>query len=386
MEELEKFNPLAVSSKFAICGLPIRMDTYRYCTFGCKYCFSNNRKIMEFEKKICVGDAEWLEKKLCRVESNGADKTNFLDTLIEKGITFHCGGMADPFQPCEEKLKATEECVDICNKHGRSILFSTKTDTVYGVNVREDLHTFQLSITGAPKDVEPNVPNLEKRIEFFRQLKKDGFKVGIRLQPFIPNVTTLDIVKEFQGADNFTIEGIKIVPQNEEAKIYILKRFGFRFEDFKQMGLLNLLPEIRMHYYKPFIDYFEKYGIPYSIADNDMHHLGTNYCCCGDGLVKNTLLINNTTMCHLYGKNYAKEQLDKMIDREGVRDCKCSDLFTSNRTNGCESVQDFYNMRFYQESSPFSPLFLHTDDKETGQMSIFDFMEGGDSEEEGYGS
>ena len=55
---IKKFAPLAVSSKFAICGLPIRMDTYKYCTFGCKYCFSNNRKIMEIEKEIQVGDAE----------------------------------------------------------------------------------------------------------------------------------------------------------------------------------------------------------------------------------------------------------------------------------------------------------------------------------------
>ena len=44
--ELKKFNGLNVSSKFAVCGLPIRVDTYKTCTFGCKYCFAENRKIM----------------------------------------------------------------------------------------------------------------------------------------------------------------------------------------------------------------------------------------------------------------------------------------------------------------------------------------------------
>ena len=375
MTDERGFYPLAVSSKFAICGLPIRMDTYRYCTFGCKYCFSNNRKIMEFEKRIIGADTDWLERKLEKVSKNGSDGKDFLETLIDKGITFHCGGMADPFQPCEEKYRVTEESIDICNKYERTILFSTKSNTVYGANIRPDLHTFQLSVTGADKDVEPNVPSIEKRIEFFKRLKKDGFRVGIRLQPFIPNVTTLDIVKEFEGADNFTIEGIKIVPQNEEAKYFILDKFGFRFEDFTQMGLLNLLPEIRQHYYKPFIDYFEAHNIPYSIADNDMHHLGTNYCCCGDGLVHRTLLINNTTMCKLYGRDYSKEQIDGMIFKEGVRDCKCADLFTSNRTNGCETVQDFYDMRFYRKESPFSPFFLYRSQEEEGQMNIFDFIE-----------
>lgn len=49
--EYKKFNPLNVSSKFAICGLPLRADTYKTCSFGCKYCFANCRVIMEFEKK-----------------------------------------------------------------------------------------------------------------------------------------------------------------------------------------------------------------------------------------------------------------------------------------------------------------------------------------------
>lgn len=355
----KKFKPLSVSSKFAICGLPIRMDTYKYCTFGCKYCFANNRKIMEFEKNIQIGDSKWLKRKLEEVDSGNYNSTDFLATLIEKGITFHCGGMADPFQPCEEKYHATEECVDICNEHKCSILFSTKSDRVYETNIRNDLHTFQLSITGADKDVEPNVPPLENRIAFYRQLKRDGFKVGIRMQPFIPNVTTLDIVKEFSDADQFTLEGIKIVPQNAESKEYILNHFNLNKEDFIQMGLLNLRPEIREKMYLPFIEYFEAHNIPYSIADNDMHHLGTNYCCCGDRLIANSLLINNTTMCHLYGCEYGKEMIDEMIFNEGVRDCKCNYLFTSNRQEGCTTVQDFYDKRFYRKSSPFSPDFLY---------------------------
>ena len=50
MEEYKKFEALNISSKFAICGLPIRMDSYKNCSFGCTYCFSNNRKICEFDK------------------------------------------------------------------------------------------------------------------------------------------------------------------------------------------------------------------------------------------------------------------------------------------------------------------------------------------------
>jgi|GEM_PF-3932228 len=241
-----------------------------------------------------------------------------------------------------------------------SILFSTKSDTVYECNIRPDLHSFQLSVTNTynRKDLEPNVPSIEDRVKFFKQLKKDGFKVGIRIQPFIPYVTTTEIIDMFHDADHFTLEGLKIVPQNDEHKQLMLDITGLKKEDFTQMGLLNLRPEKRIEMYKPFIERFESDGLSYSIADNDMHHLGNNYCCCGDALIHRHTTFNNTTMCHIYGKDYCKEQVDEQIFNSGVRDCKCNQLFTSNRQEGCVSVQDFFDKRFYRKSSPFSPLFL----------------------------
>lgn len=64
--EYKKFNILSVSSKFAICGLPLRVDTYKTCSFACKYCFSNCRKIMEFEKNLQIGNISQFEKNWIR--------------------------------------------------------------------------------------------------------------------------------------------------------------------------------------------------------------------------------------------------------------------------------------------------------------------------------
>lgn len=358
---MKTFEGLNVSSKFAICGLPIRVDTYKNCTFGCAYCFSNNRKICEFEKTFQVANIPAVEKRLDRIfNQNKYDKTNFLDVLIADGITWHCGGMSDPFQPIERKYHITEQLIDICNKYDISILFSTKSDDLYNANIRPDLHTFQFSISNIDnrKDIERNVPDIERRYQLYKQLKKDGFKVGIRIQPFIPNVTTLEIVKMFEDADQFTLEGLKLVPQNKEHKEEVLEVVGLSKECFTQMGLLNLKPEIRLKMYEPFIEYFKEHDIPYSIADNDLHHMGTNLCCCGDRLVKKSTTFNNTFMCQKYGKCYGKEQIDEELFNAGVRDCKCNHLFTSNRQEGCISVQDFYDKRFYRKSSPFSPEFL----------------------------
>lgn len=358
--EFKKFNPLNVSSKFAICGLPIRVDSYKTCSFGCKYCFAENREIMKFEKKIQVANVALVERKLNAIFNlNKVDSTNFLDTLLEQRITWHWGGMSDPFQPCERKLGITKQLIDVANKYDISVLFSTKSDTTYDSDIRPDLHTFQLSVSNVRnlKEIESNVPDIESRYAFYRSLKDRGFKVGIRIQPFIPNISTLEIVKMFHDADHFTLEGIKIVPQNERSKKFVLETLGLNRDDFTQMGLLNLKPLIRLDLYKPFIDYFEEHNISYSIADNDLRWLTNNACCCGDKLVKQSTTFNSTAMIRRYGIDYSKEQLDDELFLSDCRDCKCNHLFTSNRQEGCTTVQDFYDKRFYRKSSPFSPEY-----------------------------
>ena len=271
------------------------------------------------------------------------------------------GGMSDPFQPCEEKYKITSQLIDITKDYDISILFSTKSDTVYGANIDPKLHTFQLSISNVNNrlDIEPNIAPIQKRLDFFKRLKDKGFRVGIRIQPFIPGVTDISILEMFKDTDQVSLEGLKLVPQNKDHKEYLLSKLGLNREDFKQMGLLNLKPEIRLELYKPFIQFMNENNIPYSIADNDLHYLGNNYCCCGDELITKSTDFNNTAMIKRYGYEYAKEQLDEEIFECGVRDCKCNQLFTSNRQEGCVSVQDFYDARFYRESSPFSPKFQY---------------------------
>ena len=109
------FEALNVSSKYAICGLPIRVDTYKTCSFGCKYCFSNCRKIMEFEKTLAIANLSSVERRLKRIfEDKNFKENNFLDTLIAQGITWHMGGMSDPFQPVEEKLQITKSHKSSC--------------------------------------------------------------------------------------------------------------------------------------------------------------------------------------------------------------------------------------------------------------------------------
>lgn len=313
---------------------------------------------MEFEKQLQIGNIDYIKRMLFRIfDEKKIKQDNFLDKLVASGVTWHCGGMSDPFQPIEDKLKVTEQLIEATKPYGIHILFSTKADTVYGCNLDNKLHTFQMSVTNLNdrRDIEPNIPSIKNRIDFYNNLKSDGFKVGIRVQPFIPNITTPDIVTTFKDADYFTIEGLKLVPQNKEHKDYLINLLNLDIKDFKQMGLLNLKPEIREVLYKDFVDRLEKYKIPYSIADNDMHYISSGKCCCGDTLVHKSTDFNNTAMC-FNNNTYTIDDIYKSLG--DFANCKCNQLFTSNRQEGCTTVGEFYEKRFDRASSPFSPKFM----------------------------
>lgn len=85
------FNPLSVSSKFAICGLPIRLDTYKNCSFNCDYCFANNRVIGKKIDDVC--NVHWLEYKFKKVfDDKDINPSDFLENLLNQQITLHGGG------------------------------------------------------------------------------------------------------------------------------------------------------------------------------------------------------------------------------------------------------------------------------------------------------
>lgn len=356
---MEKFDCISASSKFAICGLPLRVDSYKSCAFGCTYCFANNRKIMEFGKGLKIGNVPKLRKQVERVLGRGEPREgNFIDALIADGITWHCGGMSDPFQPAEQRYNVTRDIIELTREYGISVLFSTKSDTLWNCEPVPELHTFQLSVSNVSdrRDIEPGVPSIESRKRFYDELKAAGFRVGIRVQPFIPGISGADIVELFSDADHFTIVGLKLVPQNREHVAQVLQATGLQKDMFMQMGLLNLRPEIRFEAYRDIVRALEYHAIPYSIADNDMHHIGTSKCCCGDALVKKSTDFNNTAMCFNFGRGYT---LDDVHDCMGCfAGCKVNQLFTSNRQGGCITVEDFYKKRFARKTSPFSPKFL----------------------------
>ena len=294
----------------------------------------------------------WLEHKFKKVyDDKNVNKTNFLEVLLKNRITINCGTKSDPFQPIEKKEQWTKKIVDLCNEYNQKLVFGTKSDDYYDVNVTPDNHSFQLSITNHYNDkfLEPNVPPFEDRVKFYRRLKDEGFKVGIRFEPFIPNVTDIQkILSYFEDADHVHISRLRLLPQINNDKI--LDYIKLSKKDFITKGLTSLRGDVWWNYVKPSVEYLEDNNYSFSTS---FIHLGNCDCLGGDTLAWNTTSFDTFHLKEKYGDNWSLN--DGLNEIGEYKDCNCQSCYTSNRLYGCRTVEDFYKDRWDKPNTKFHP-------------------------------
>ena len=81
-----------------LCDMPIRFDTYKVCTNGCKYCFVQRNGKYDISK---VQKGEGVKALMSWIQGKRTSETNWCDW----NIPLHWGGVSDPFQPCEHHYK-----------------------------------------------------------------------------------------------------------------------------------------------------------------------------------------------------------------------------------------------------------------------------------------
>ena len=364
--ELQKFDPIAVSSKLGICGNSIRVDAYSGCTYDCDYCEFHRRIIMANKSQSKNGDDKVLEHRLQRVlEYHIVHPNDMVDHLIAAGYDWHLGGIADPWQPCEAEYHVTQKIIALSVLYGIHVVISTKAADPYGADLRPELHAIQMSVTNVHDrcDIEPNVPPIQERLDFYHRLKRDGFRIAIRIQPFIPGVSGLDIVQTFDNADHYIIEGLKLPPQDASGGRAIAKKLGLDYDrDFVcRGGMMMLRPEFRLKLYAPLIDYFKTHELSYSISDNDLRYLGNNDCCCGDAIVNKPIEFNTTNLIKTYGLNFSREDFNRELCKLPGAGCTCGKIRASNRTRKGETFEQLANRLYGSQMSPMSPKFQFRD-------------------------
>ena len=99
----DKYRILTAGNQFKMCGNSFRLDTYRNCDFGCKYCFANARqgKFGETNKQLKSLDTMWLRKQFEKAFDEDKEYKDITIELLKHRVPIHMVGLASMFQTRE---------------------------------------------------------------------------------------------------------------------------------------------------------------------------------------------------------------------------------------------------------------------------------------------
>jgi DNA repair photolyase len=99
--------PVGFSSLFAFCGLPLRVDSYKGCAYGCSYCYARARESVSGTPRVNSADPQALARLLRRVFIEQRSNLSVVSECLQHRMPLHFGCMGDPFQPAERRFGVT---------------------------------------------------------------------------------------------------------------------------------------------------------------------------------------------------------------------------------------------------------------------------------------
>ena len=326
---------IQLTRQFAFCPNAFRVDTYKGCDMGCRYCFANMEWNRDLSNNWDFADMKKIEYVFKRALDRDRESKDILVELIRHRVPIHCGGMSDPFQSREWTCELTYRLIELSNKYNYPVQFSTKTDFLdekYYKVLNPELHAFQISLMGYDDDYirkwERNTPTAKQRLEFAKELKKRGFWVGIRIQPIIDISQVVKLCYNLDRNVNYvTLEHIKsqtAVTQTMET----LNSYYTQDELDRLFYINHAKLEMRKHIREENIRQIKVIlngkGIKVGVGDNDLHYMSDTRCCCGTDTINsnfdNYMKYNLTYCCT--GKSDTDTFIPKTNPRKNINDKK----------------------------------------------------------------
>ncbi len=299
-KEYKKY--IGLKSLFYFCSLPIRLDSYRGCSLGCLYCFSQKLNNRRFEFNNCVLPANPNRfSKLMESVLDLNDCKGLIRSCIIRRLPIHFGCVSDPFQKAEVKNRVTYEFLKVFKKYNYPFVLSTKSDLVisdeYLNLIKTNPCSIQISFSTfddkLAEKIEPNAPPPSKRLNVLEALSENGIYTVARIQPYLYGIDKIS-EKNFKriaktGAKHIILEHLRI-PTNSSLKIRkkLWNAIGINLlEEYEKEGIQNsrvnyeIASDIKYNNVVKAKRIANSYGMTFGAGDNDFHHFSDKICCCG---------------------------------------------------------------------------------------------------------
>ncbi len=274
-------------SQVILCDIPVRFDTYKGCSHGCKYCFTAKKYDI---RDIKLGETEKALRAFIEGKRTGDIK------WCDWDIPLHWGGLSDPFQPVELEYKNSYECLKIFAETQYPFVFSTKGHVVARPEYLELLSRCncagQISLTTRRfvEAFEPGAPSYDERLEIARKVVPNVKRLMIRVQPYTPEtkgeiLAALSTWAEL-GAYGIILEGLKLLKKKPPCTERVAGDFCIPLKTLKKQ-----FQEIK--------DECHRVGLKFFCGENRLRSMGDSLCCCGvDGI--EGWQVNKANLNHIY--------------------------------------------------------------------------------------
>ena len=331
----------SVTSQFCVCPIPFHFDTYRGCQYGCLFCFARDfirfaRRNKEGEERrqgyIEGNSPEGLAKWCHQVLHRRYDYSDAAMVAFKERMPLKIGATADPFPMFEMNERITHDCLKVLNKYDYPVQISTKNPQVF-LNYANEFRRANIALNvscsfcddDVARKIETGAISPTKRFEAIKELSKMGYKITVRIQPFIlpySEKTAERFIKKLKeiGAYGFETEGLKlrVISNSREKAIYsrIGDALGFDIlEDFKTRGVVEggdrcYSIEDRRRMLQTYSDLAEKHGVKFFNADNLIdRRYGVSAECCGTDFLRNHKVWGGArrSLAHPEGLNLSEE-------------------------------------------------------------------------------
>lgn len=293
-------SPLGLTQQFRFCGNAFRVDMYKGCDFGCKYCFANGMSAKGHNDGFAEAKIEQVEKLFTKAFDT-QDMTNDITIeLLRKKVPLHCGGMSDPFQKREFEHKLTYKLIELSNKYQYPIIFSTKTSQLpkeYFDILDPNIHAFQISIMGWDDEYirkyETNTPTAKERLEFLKKLRELGFWCSIRIQPLVNLEQAIKLLENASTYPSYvTIEHLKILCTNDKINKLFVDEYANTTYKKADHFRIEVEPAIKQKNIEVLMKLANSNKVLVGVGDNDLHHLSQSRCCCGIDTIQGNMFDN----------------------------------------------------------------------------------------------
>lgn len=301
MRQVHYTTPFGMTSQFSFCGLPLRLDTYRGCSFRCTYCFARYRGGNSGGDVIVPADPGFIHRSFERALDLGETKVGVIGQFLRRRVPIHLGGMSDPFQPAENRFRVAKSVLQTLLRYQYPTVISTRgsmiasppyLDLLSEIRALVVQFSFSTTVDKNARGVEPRCDPPTVLLGAMESLASKGIKVTCRWQPYIAGIS--EEPPEFlsrvgsAGCRHVALEHFKLPlersnPLWRELTLAVGRDLNV---EYLQLGAMRDGRELILPAKQKLSRILEvarlarRHGMTFGAADNEFQYLSDTECCC----------------------------------------------------------------------------------------------------------